>query len=184
MPQEQNVDNDINFIGEIQKGNHQAFAVLVKKYSKNFYSIAYRYVNDQKEAEDIVQTAFLKFWEYPYKFDINKKTSFKAWFSRIVINLAIDFLRKNKKEPLIDNEVLSNKDSAFTILNEKREMMKLEQCIRLLPIRQQTALNLGVYEEISYAEIATIMKTSLKSVQSLIMRAKYNLKKMMEDEYV
>jgi RNA polymerase sigma-70 factor (ECF subfamily) len=174
----QNVE-DTQLLKDINDGSHQAFGTLVKRYSKYFYSIAYRYVADRTTAEDITQQAFLKLWEFPYKYDASRGASFKTWFTQVIINLSIDHKRKNKHffEDITEMEVAGDNKDAAADIYEKQMKAKLEVAINKLPKSQQTALNLGFYEDIPYEEVAKIMKTTTSAVKSLIMRAKENLKK-------
>ncbi len=173
--------NDNNLIELISSGNHHAFSTLVKKYGEYFYRISYRYVSNKHSAEDIVQQAFLKLWETPYKFNPDK-ASFKVWFCRIVINLSIDFLRARKPTFDVDDyEIADNSKHSDDEIDTKRQSDILERAIYKLPDRQKTALNLIVYEELSYEEVATIMNLRTGAIKSLIVRAKENLKKYMKE---
>ena len=169
-------------IESIQDGNHQAFATLVKKYTKYFYSICYRYTADKTNAEDLTQQAFLKLWEYPDKFDPDKGASFKTWFTQVIINMCIDFKRKHKHyfEDIEDIAVPSDDKETSTKIHENQLKIVLEKAIHKLPKNQQIAINLGFYQEIPYEEVAKIMKTTTSAVKSLIMRAKDNLRKNMK----
>ena len=176
--------NDNQLLVKITEGSHEAFAILVKKYSSYFYSIAYRFVVNRTNAEDIVQQAFLKLWEFPYKYNPDRGASFKTWFSQVIINLSIDFKRKNKHffEDLDELQVeSSDKDTAEQIYEREMKIL-LEKAIHRLPITQQNAINLGFYQNIPYEEVAKIMKTTTSAVKSLIMRAKENIRKYMEDQ--
>ena len=173
--------DDISLVKLVQDSNHSAFAMLVKRHSKLLYGVAYRYTANRAEAEDVVQGALLKFWEHPYKFNTSLNVPFKAWIVRVAINLAID--KGRRKRPTVDvyETMISYEDKTDDSIHQKRLSLKLENAIAKLPERQRTALNLGMYEEMPYNEVAVIMNTSLKSVQSLIMRAKENLKKHIGD---
>ena len=173
---------DSQLIDEIKEGSHRAFEVLVKKYNRYFYAIAYRYVADRDTAEELTQQAFLKLWEYPYKYNASKGAGFKTWFSQVMVNLCIDYKRKNKHffEDIEDAEIESGEKDISTKLYDKEVKVLLEKAISKLPFSQQSALNLGIYQNIPYEEVAKIMKTTTSSVKSLIMRAKENIKKQMK----
>lgn len=172
---------DHKLLQAIQQGNHHAFATLVRRHNKRFYSLAYRFTNDRYEAEDIVQTAFLKLWEKPDKWNAAKQCQFTTWFYRIITNLCLD--REKKKKPLFlteEIEIVAETESpdAFILHSEQQQQMELE--ISALPERQRIALNLCFYEELSNKEAAAIMNINLKALQSLLMRAKTNLKNKMK----
>ncbi len=175
--------DDNSLLVKINGGNHQAFAVLVRRHSKYFYAIAYRFIGHKQTAEDIVQQALLKLWEFPYKYQPDRGASFKTWFSRIIINLCIDYKRKHFAffEDIEETEIESKEDEAHLSVYKKELKQSLEKAINKLPASQQKALNLGLYQEIAYEEVAKIMKTTTSAVKSLIMRAKENIKKDMEN---
>jgi len=174
--------SDDILIEAIQNGDHQAFATLVRKYSKYFYSICYRYTFDRMTAEDLTQQAFLKLWEFPDKFDPQKGASFKTWFTQVIINLCIDFKRKNKQkfEDIEEMDVEDTTEEISVKIHDRNLKLLLEKAISSLPASQRTAINLGFYQEIPYEEVAKIMKTTTSAVKSLIMRAKDNLRKSLK----
>ncbi len=167
----------------IKIGNHQAFTALVQRYGEYFYKLSYHYVVNKSNAEDIVQQAFLKLWEAPYKYN-SDKASFKVWFCRVIINQSIDFIRKNKPTTELDEqEFASNNESIETQLTNQRKESILEKSISLLPFNQRTAINLVVYKEMKYEEAATIMKIRTGALKSLLVRAKNNIKKYIGEDY-
>lgn len=175
--------SDNALMEKITSGDHGAFATLVKKYTKYFYAVAFRYLSDKQVAEDMTQQAFLKLWEAPFKFDPSKGVHFKTWFTSVVVHLCIDYKRKNKYcyADVADLNVQDDDKSAPAKILEKQAYALLEQSIQSLPVNQQTAINLGFYQELPYKEVAQIMKTTPSAVKSLIMRAKENIKKNMEE---
>jgi RNA polymerase sigma-70 factor (ECF subfamily) len=162
----------------IKKENHEAFTVLVKRHSTRFYRIAYRFVYNKEDAEDIVQEAFIRLWEKPEIWDENKKAQFTTWFYKIVINLCFDHKKKKEQESLPEDLQLADKQPGLdVVMTQEQKQMLMNKFIRQLPKSQQTALNLCFYEGVSNKEAAEIMGLKIKALQSLIMRAKTNLKK-------
>lgn len=169
--------DDGSLIRLIQEGKHEAFAEIVNRHSKRFYNIAYRLIFNKNDAEDIVQEAFLKLWEKRLFWDQNKEAKFTTWFYKIVVNLCLDHNRKKKPEPLSeDMQLIDKKQGQEALLHEKQKQAILDRSIQELPERQQLALNLCFYEELSNQEAAEIIGVNLKALQSLIMRAKMTLK--------
>jgi RNA polymerase sigma-70 factor (ECF subfamily) len=161
----------------IQEGRHDAFAEIVNRHSKRFYSIAYRFIFNKDDAEDIVQEAFIKLWEKRVKWNPDKEAKFTTWFYKVIVNLCIDHNRKKKPVPLSEDMPLIDKQQGHeALIQEKQKQVILERFIQELPERQQLALNLCFYEGISNQEAAEIMGVNLKALQSLIMRAKMTLK--------
>jgi len=88
-------EEDAWLLTRLQEGEHAAFTILVQRHASRFYRVAYRFVSNRAEAEDIVQDAFLKLWERPNMWQAGKNTAFTTWFHRVVINLCLDRTRKN-----------------------------------------------------------------------------------------
>jgi RNA polymerase sigma-70 factor (ECF subfamily) len=87
----------------------EQIAEYVVKYKDNHYRLAYSYVKNADDALDIVQESIYKAISY---MDTLKDPSYlKTWFYRIVVNTSLDFLRKRKKELVVDEEALSEYDS-------------------------------------------------------------------------
>lgn len=169
--------SDEALAGQVQEGDSQAFAVLVQRHATRYFRLAYRILRDQNEAEDMVQTAFLKFWDNPKKWNPNKQTRFTTWFYRVLVNQCLDHTKK-KRPHLVGSEVcLDEKMQTSGIdfeLQEKQE--SLRQWMGELPERQRLALNLCFYEGLTNEEAAQVMGVKLKALQSLLMRAKSTLK--------
>lgn len=173
---------DDALLDAIQQGGHSAFNELVTRYTQRFFRLAYRYVAHRESAEDIVQRAFLKLWEKPSRFDGSKGVKFTTWFSRVIINQSLDMQKKRTPLQLVDGyEVEDERKGQDKQLMDAQKQVQLEQAIRTLPERQQTALNLCFYEEISNAEAAQIMETTVGAIESLLMRAKTNLRNSLEE---
>jgi RNA polymerase sigma-70 factor (ECF subfamily) len=170
--------SDEELVKKVVKGDHSAFADLVKRHTNRYYSLAYRTLFNKLEAEEIVQEAFLKLWHRPELWDETKKTRFSTWFYRVVANMCIDRNRKKKPVLMEDIEAVAGKSSDNTdevvILRERRRIA--DALILELPENQRMALNLCFYEGLTNQEAAEIMGLSLKALQSLIIRAKNALK--------
>ena len=173
--------DDESLILQIQKGSHEAFAMLVDRHTNRFYRIAYRLVPSRDDAEDIVQDAFLKLWNRPNLWDPGKRTKFTTWLYRVVINLCLDHRKKKKLVNLSEGiELADEKPGADILLDVHQKQALLERLICELPERQQLAINLCFYEGLSNNEAAQIIGVRVKALQSLIMRAKTTLKYKVE----
>jgi RNA polymerase sigma-70 factor, ECF subfamily len=178
MTQEHHSDKEL--ILAIRDGAHEAFDTLVKKHSAKFYSIAFRLTNNKEQAEDIVQECFIKFWVKPKSFDLKKNIKFSTWFYKVISNAAFDLKRKNSKFQEMPEDIKYQGEDIETILDTKKFQSMLWTFINNLPERQQLALNLCFYEDISNKEAAEIMDINIKALESLLMRAKAKLKKDFE----
>ena len=184
MYEEKSTFNDENLLKLIIAGDHSAFSELVIRHTKKYYSIAYRVLFSRDDAEDLVQEAFLKIWKNPENWNSSRNVKFTTWFYRVVINLCLDYKKKNKFDTSNNyNEIESHSNTQDGIIDTKRRQELLDKYLLQLPERQQTALNLCFYEGVSNKEAAEIMDINLKALQSLIMRAKTNLKEKLQKYY-
>ncbi len=177
--------NDRKIVAEIQNGDQNAFRQLFEKYQHLVFNISFHMSGDREEAEDITQAVFIKIFHAIGKFRNEAKLS--SWIYRITLNTYLKRKRRKKLENWISLEFLfQGKEQLQPVSPEpppdrQLEMAENEQieqkAIQSLPERQKTALVLHRYENLSYEEIATVMKISLSAVESLLHRAKDNLTK-------
>lgn len=156
--------------------DHQAFCHLVQKYTDQFYRAAYRICHNEMEAEDIVQEAFLKIWSGKAAWKTGKGAKFTTWFYRVIVNMSIDQRRKNKPAIYDEFEIADSKILQDEAMIKDLKERSIEMAIQNLPEKQAIALNLCFYEGLSNKEAADIMKVGVKAIESLLMRAKANLR--------
>ncbi len=170
-------DNLLDFIGA---ANEQAFAALVGRYHTRFYHMAYRWLLNAEDAEDVLQQAFLKLWSGQAKWKRGKKAKFSTWFYRILYNQSIDLLRTRKATFVaLNEEVLPASDNQEQALAADEQSKKLQQVLTQLPEKQRIAVQLFYFEELKQKEIATIMGLSVKAVESQLTRAKQGLREQL-----
>jgi len=164
-------------LGRIQEGDHEAFAALVHRHTKRYYSLAYQLVQQREDAEDIVQAAFVKLWERPERWDQGHQTRFTTWFYTVVTHLCLDHNKRKKPLPLPEEmELIDQRPTQEERIVHHQRRVVIEGLIRELPERQRLAFTLCFYEGLSNREAAEIIGVTVKAVQSLIMRAKTALK--------
>lgn len=180
---ETKLESDEQLMLLIQAHDKHAFSVLVERHSQKFYNLAYRSLFNKADAEDVVQEAFLKIWRKPELWRPQKQTKFTTWFYRVVLNACLDI---NKKKVMTSDALGQELEESSKVdsSDENSQLANLEAALRNLPERQRTALNLCFYEGLSNQEAANIMDIRLKALQSLVMRAKANLKKSLFIEEV
>lgn len=177
-------DEDIKLMMAFKEGILTAFESLLEKHKKPVLNYVYRFINDKTEAEDITQEVFLRV--YKARETYKPEAKFSTWLYRIATNLCIDYKRKLKSDALgylkTDSDLKANTSPDLTDANV--EQKQTEEIVRTslssLQETQQAALTLKVYENKSYGEIAQILSCSLKAVESLIFRARQNLKEKLK----
>lgn len=171
--------DDESLMRALQSGNHQAFSLLVRRYSPRFYAAAWRLSGNSGEAEDLVQEAFLKVWHKPHMWNPDGGAAFTTWFYRVLVNLAIDKKRRRRPQLAGEEIIETLRDTRAAqdevmILSEEQRL--LEAGLAALPERQRTALTLCFYEGLSNAQAAEVMGVKVKALESLLMRAKAGIK--------
>ena len=164
-----------DLIASIQSGDKRAFKALFDQYAELFKGIAYRYVGNLDEANDIVQEAFIKIFK-----NINSYTgkgNFEGWMKRILINCSLDYIKKIKRVVFESDEVLAKEasltwDQAITTMSFN-EILKL---IDRLPKGYKTVFNLYVFEGYSHKEIGEMIGITESASRSQLTKAKVKLK--------
>lgn len=162
-------------------GNHAAFSELVNRHTSAFFALAFRSLQNAPDAEDVVQTAFVKFWLKPTSWD-PEKAKFTTWFYRVVLNACHDLQRRSNRQVNLMSDEFDQFESTLPSSAEIEagqhlawQRQQLEQAIQCLPAAQRDALNLAVYCELPQREAAQIMNVSVKAFESLLVRAKRHL---------
>lgn len=162
--------------------DQNAFSDLVLRHSHRFYKLAWRMLSNDQDAEDVVQDAFVKLWRNPSAYNPDKGASFTTWFYKVVVNQCIDFRRRHKNIGHVDIDTvqLSDGTAADEVYESTEQSDYLEKAIQELPVRQKAALMLCFYEEMSNKEAAEILSVNVKALESLLMRAKSNLRSILK----
>jgi RNA polymerase sigma-70 factor (ECF subfamily) len=156
------------------RGDRSAFEELVVRNQSSAWALAYRYLSDPVEAEDIVQEAFLRLLKSASRYQ--PKANFRTYFSKIVVRLCLDF--RSKKRPLYCGTLPESGDitkNAETQLQDKESADELRRALVDLPPTQRMAFLLRHLEGFSYSEIAEAMDISPKAVDSLLQRGRQTL---------
>ncbi len=172
-------------VGQIALGDQKAFHDLYLLYKDKVYNTALGYLQNVEDAEEILQDVFLTIYEKAHTFKGDAKVS--TWIYRITVNKSLNQIDKRQRRPTANNEVQEYHKINFEhpgILLENQENAKLLfSAIDTLIENQKTAFILSYVEGLPQQEVSDIMETSLKSVESLLQRAKTNLKKKLISYY-
>lgn len=170
-------DPDYGLISKVAGGDDAAFTQLVDKYKRRVLFTAYRYVGDASASEDLAQEVFIKVWQKAGSF--KHKSLFSTWLYRIVVNHCLNYRAKQKriKTVRLDEQIPDSSVGSEERLEKERQSRIVREAVSKLPKRQRMALILSRFEGKTYKEIAEVMGVSLSSVESLIFRAKDNLRR-------
>lgn len=165
----------------IGAGNEAAFRLLVERHIDRGYAVAYRILRNASDAEDVVQDAFLQVWTKRANWQPGK-AKFSTWLYRVVTNRCIDQLRRPKTETMENLPELEDETSDQMMSLAKQEASDLlNAAIGRLPEQQRIALVLSYTDNLSNAEIAEIMETSVSAVEALLKRARQKLRHLLRN---
>ena len=169
-----------------QTDSSQIITALVAEYSTALYRVAFSVTRNAAEAEDAVQEAFLRVLKHQSR--LAEIRDYRVWLVRIVWNIVLDRKRRAKTRP--ENEDLSDHarvlpssdrpaDQSVISMQEQGRILAL---IDRLPRREREALLLSAVQELSTAEIASVLGTTESSIRSRIFRARRELSLLLEQE--
>lgn len=154
-----------------------AYRVLVERHADRLFSVAFRILRNRADAEDVAQEALVKVWLKRAQWRPGT-AKLSTWLYRVVVNRCIDLKRKPVQEALDScEEPADSAEDALTGLHRAEVLVRLEQAVGQLPEHQRTALVLSYYEDLRNAEIAEVMDTTVKAVESLLKRARMQLRR-------
>ena len=170
--------NDEYYIERVLQGDHSSYAMLVERHKEMVFTLAYRMLKNREDAEEISQDAFLKAYSSLRKF--RKDSKFSTWIYRIVYNMAVSQLRKNKREI----HSLDDQERQVDLEDTHEKMDQLEAVDRQKYIRQaleqlnpdeQTIMTLYYQDDHSVGEIADITQMTHSNVKVKLHRARKKL---------
>lgn len=185
--------NEWNLINRLKQGDQTAFKEIVDTWQDMVYNTALGIVQQQEDAEDVAQEVFVQVYQSIDGFKGNSK--FSTWLYRITISKAMDHERRKKRKKRFalirtifgeDNEqVVDSPDFNHpgVLFDRKEKAAILFGEMNKLPENQRIAFVLNKVEGLSYQEISEIMETTVPAVESLLHRAKTNLRKWLKDFY-
>ena len=169
------------WIEAASKGDKVAFGKLVTKHLPAIHALAKRMLGSDAEAEDIAQDVLIGLWRDLSSYDC-EKAQLSTWIYRITSNRCIDTLRKRRPDQLDDDFDQPVPEHQENELFNKQLAALVGEQMDQLPPRQKLALILFHYNGHSLNEIADIMESSSDAVESLLARARRQLKKVLSNQ--
>jgi RNA polymerase sigma-70 factor, ECF subfamily len=186
--------DDRELVLAAQRGDRDAFKTLFERYHRRAYALAFGVLRHQDDAMDVVQDAFIKAHRYLDKFEGN--SSFYTWLYRIVMNLAIDHLRKHRRIKPVEldetrAELESDGDDSLLprilggnpgrALLDKQIRGRIDQALDELSENHRTVLIMRELEGLSYEDMAQAMNCSKGTIMSRLFHARRNMQKRLLD---
>lgn len=171
-----NIHEDL--IARCKMGDRNAHYKLYKLYSRAMYNVGYRITGREEDAEDAIQEAFISAFRNlsNYRGD----ASFGAWLKRIVVNKAINILKKRRFESMPDDEQWDVAEEAETTeYKEELTVERVKNAINLLPDGYRAVLTLYLLEGYDHQEIAEVLGVTESTSKSQLNRAKGKLRDLL-----
>ena len=167
---------DAALLAAFAAGDRAAALSLTERLTPRVLAQAYRMLGNRAEAEDVAQEAMLRLWRIAPDWDA-ERARVTTWLYRVVANLCTDRLRKSGRGVALD-AVAEPEDGAASVVSQLQDSARaaaLRDALASLPERQAQAVALRHLEELGNPEIAEIMDTNVRTVESLIARGKKGL---------
>ena len=164
---------------QVADGDQIACRRLVDRHAPKLFGLAYRMLGDRALAEDAVQEAFLRLWRQADRWRPDARI--QTWMYRVLHNLCIDELRSRKR--LSDEDPPDRPDPAdgpLATQHKTQVTTQINAAILDLPPRQRAAVTLVYHQELSNISAAEIMGVTVDALESLLVRARRNLRKKLD----
>jgi RNA polymerase sigma-70 factor (ECF subfamily) len=165
--------DDIELVEKLQKGDIEAFDLLYEKYSGKLYCFGLKYLKSTSEAEELVQSVFLKLWEN-YK-TLKKESSFKSYLFTIAYNDICKLFRKrNYNQKFIEETLYENSQSSSQTeesIDYQSVLTRVRKIIDMLPERQRTIFEKSRFEGKSTKEISEEIGLSCGTIDNYISKS-------------
>ena len=178
-------EDDLVLVRLAQQGEMVAFEELVARYRDKIYARAYSMVKNEEDAVDLSQEAWVKGWQRLRQFQ--GESGFSTWMTRVVINVCLDHLRRQKRQRAESIEALEDdfggaeRQMPTVTVNptaglEREELrQRIDKALGQLSHEHRTVLVLHEFEEMEYKEIARVMNCSIGTVMSRLFYARRRL---------
>ena len=185
--------DDYKIIQQVLRGDKESFAILVERYKKQVFNVAYRMTSDVEVSMDISQEAFVKIYRNLEQY--NPQYKFSSWLLKSVNNLCVDFFRTRRDtttslDAIMDsgaegfvtgrNSVPSSADEVENAESRRELRSLLKDAIAQLPLDYKSVVVLRHLQNLSYKEISSILNLPMGTIKARIFRARKMLKTFLE----
>jgi RNA polymerase sigma-70 factor (ECF subfamily) len=170
-------------VAAVGTGDSRAFRELMERHLASMVSVARRMLRNDTEAEDIAQEAFLRLWRSSATLEIGPP-GIRPWLRRVVSNLCLDRVRSQGRVKFVEElPEVPEPARQQAELESQDTQRRVATAMERLPARQRLALTLFHFEGLSQIEIGQIMGVSDEAVESLLGRARRQLKADLKAEW-
>jgi RNA polymerase sigma-70 factor (ECF subfamily) len=160
--------SDEELVRQARTGSKPAFETLVRRYQKSLYFLCLRYVHEHDAAADLAQRTFIRVLEKLE--DLREDSTFRSWLFRIGANLSLNHIRDHARF-VAEEAAARDRDepAAPAVADAQLEAAEMSEALRLavaqLPTKQRMTLELRVYEELPFRDIAAALDTTERAAK-------------------
>jgi RNA polymerase sigma-70 factor (ECF subfamily) len=180
-----NIDDNL-LVTRIRQNNKDAFRLLYNRYSKKIYFFSLKYLGNNVEVEELVQSVFINVWENRESLD--PTNSVKSYIYKSAVNYIYNYLKKRTiharyiEFQMQRGEILSNHTDEQVLFNDLER--SLNSVIGTLPSQQQKIFRLNHYEGLTHKEIAIKLDISVRTVENQLYRAQKTIRTILKEKYL
>lgn len=176
-----------------REGDNDAIDQLLQEHFKSIYNLAYRLTGNYDDAQDVISEAFLRVYHALPRF--RGDANFSTWLYRIVMNVFLDERKKRRlrqhdsleamvqlDEGEVQRQIEDDSPGPIEAIERGEEAVIVQRAVLALPEAQRTMIALYHFQELSYEEIAAIMKLPIGTVKSRLNRARLALKSKLQGQ--
>jgi RNA polymerase sigma-70 factor (ECF subfamily) len=182
------LQSEIELLRQIGQGDRRSFEQLYERFSGVLFSIAYRMLNSQEAAEDVLQEVFVQIWKKAPTFDPARGRPM-TWAVTLTRNKAIDLLRSAQRRSGLHVSMQREKEafgrfdrSLFDVVASDEMWKMVRDAIEKLSKEQRQAIELAFFASMTQTEIADHLKEPLGTIKARIRRGMLALREMIEPQ--
>ncbi len=182
---ENDIEAEIGLLREVGHGNRQSFEELYERFSGVLFSTAYRVMNNQEAAEDVLQDVFVQIWEKAALYDPTRGKPM-TWAITLTRNKAIDRLRSTQRRSRLQDELQHESEtveqfddkSSFDAVSSVETAEMVREAIKKLSKDQREAIELAFFSSLTQTEISERLNQPLGTIKARIRRGMMRLKEL------
>jgi RNA polymerase sigma-70 factor, ECF subfamily len=175
--------SDDELVAAVAKGDERSCRVLMDRHLARIVALGRRMLGNQADAEEVAQEVFLRVWTHADRWEPGR-AQFGTWLHRVAANLCLDRLRRARGTVDIDEmpNLESDEPGPDRQLEARQLAARVEKALQQLPERQRAAMVLSHYQGLSNIETAEILDVTVEAVESLLSRARRQLRASLATE--